>query len=435
MSYAPVDLIEVRAWNRAVGVVALDPGTGYYAFEYNNEWITKGQPLSPIHMPKQRGTFVFPQLTIQTYHRLPAMLSDALPDRFGNALVNAWMADNGIPTDRITPLDRLAYAADRSMGALTFRPPADRPQKDTTAIQLADLVTAARAMVSGEISASLEMHEALRQLIQVGTSAGGARAKAVIAYNPATDQIRPGQLEAPEGFEHWLIKLDGVGSNLGGDYDPFTSSQGYGQVEYAYYLMAQAAGIEMSECKLLPEGSRVHFMSRRFDRTADGTRIHMQSLCALAHLDFNLLGTHSYNQYLDIVNQLDLGRDALEQAFRRMVFNVVAVNRDDHTKNVAFLLPEDGDWQLAPAFDLTHSHNPNGKWTHHHQMSVNGKFDKIQLEDLLAIGDHYLVSSYKDVISEVINSVDQWKNFAELAGVDAQTTRRIASDHELHRPH
>lgn len=435
MNYAPVDLIEVRAWNRAVGVVALDPGTGYYAFEYNNEWITNGRPLSPIYMPKQRGTFVFPQLSIQTYHRLPAMVSDALPDRFGNALVDAWMADNGIPTDRITPLNRLAYAADRSMGALTFRPPAYQPQKDTTAIQLADLVTAARAMVSGEITSSPDMHEALRQLIQVGTSAGGARAKAVIAYNPATDQIRPGQLDTPEGFEHWLIKLDGVGSNLGRDYDPFTNSQGYGQVEYAYYLMAQMAGIQMSECKLLPEGSRVHFLSRRFDRTADGKRIHMQSLCALAHLDFNLLETHSYNQYLDIVNQLDLGRDALEQAFRRMVFNVVAVNRDDHTKNLAFLLPEGDDWQLAPAFDLTHSHNPNGRWTHRHQMSINGKFDKINLDDLLIIGDHYLVSSYKDVISEVVSSVDQWKNFAELAGVDAETTVRIAGDHVRHRPH
>jgi len=433
MSYAQVDLIEVRAWDRTVGIVALDPETEYYAFEYDDEWIAKGQPLSPIYMPKQRGTFVFPQLSIQTYLRLPAMLGDALPDRFGNALVDAWMADNGVPSDRITPLDRLAYAADRGMGALTFRPPADRPQKDTTAIQLADLVTAARAMVSGEITSSPNMHEALRQLIQVGTSAGGARAKAVIAYNPATDQIRPGHLDAPEGFEHWLIKLDGVDSDLGRDYDPFTTSHGYGQVEYAYYLMAVEAGVQMSECKLLLEGSRVHFLSRRFDRTADGHRLHMQSLCAIAHLDFNLLKTHSYNQYLDIVNQLDLGRDALEQAFRRMVFNVVAVNRDDHTKNLAFLLPEDGDWKLAPAFDMTHAHNPRGDWTRRHQMSINGKFDKISMDDLVTIGDHYQVRNYKKVIGEVQNAIDQWKNFADLAGVNDDTTSRIGDDHAKHK--
>lgn len=434
MSYAQVDLIEVRAWDRTVGILALDPGTGYYAFEYHNEWIANGQPLSPIYMPKRRGTFVFPELSPQTYHRLPAMLGDALPDRFGNALVDAWMAENGVTPDLITPLDRLAYAADRGMGALTFHPPADRPQKDTTAVQLADLVTAARAMVSGKITTSPALHEALRQLIQVGTSAGGARAKAVIAYNPTTGQIQSGQLDAPEGFEHWLIKLDGVSSDLGRDYDPFTNSQGYGRVEYAYYHMALAAEVQMSESQLILEGERAHFMSRRFDRAADGQRIHMQSLCGLAHLDFNMRDTHSYNQYLTTINHLELGRDALTQAFRRVVFNVAAVNRDDHTKNLAFLLPEDGDWQLAPAFDITHAHNPNGEWTQRHLMSVNGKFDKINMDDLLAVGDYYLIPGYKSVISEVLSAVDQWNSFAELAGVDAETTVRIAGDHAKHRP-
>lgn len=434
MSYTQVDLVEVRAWARTVGAVALDPGTGYYAFDYDTDWSTNGRPLSPLHLPNRRGTFVFPELSQQTYYRLPAMLADALPDRFGNALVDAWMAESGVAPDRITPLDRLAYAADRGMGALTFHPPADRPQKNSTAVQLADLVTAARAVVSGEITTSPTLHEALRQLIQVGTSAGGARAKAVIAYNPATGQIRSGQLDVPEGFEHWLIKLDGISSDLGRDYDPFTNSQGYGQVEYAYYLMALAAGVLMSESKLLPEGPRVHFLSRRFDRTADGKRVHMQSLCALAHLDFNLPDTHSYNQYLNTINQLELGRDALEQAFRRMVFNVAAVNRDDHTKNLAFLLPEHGDWQLAPAYDITHAHNPSGVWTRRHQMSVNGKFDKINMDDLWAVGDKYLVPGYKNVIGEVLSAVDQWSNFADLASVDGDTTRRIANDHARHRP-
>lgn len=434
MSYQQVDLVEVRAWARTVGAVALDPATGYYAFDYDNNWITNGRNLSPLHMPNQLGTFVFTQLSRQTYYRLPAMLADALPDKFGNALVDAWLADNGIPINRITPLDRLAYAADRSMGALTFHPPVNRDQEDTTAIQLADLVRAAREMVSGEITSAPALNALLRQLIQVGTSAGGARAKAVIAYNRATGQIRPGQLNAPDGFEHWLIKLDGINSDVGRDHDPFTSSQGYGRVEYAYYLMALEASIEMSESQLLPEGPRAHFLSRRFDRTLDGRRVHMQSLCGLAHLDFNLSDTHSYNQYLDTIIELGLGRDALAQAFRRIVFNVAAVNRDDHTKNLAFLLPEDGDWQLAPAFDVTHAYNPSGEWTQRHQMSVNGKFDKINLEDLLAVGDHYLIHGYKNVIGEVLQAIDRWPNFAGLSAVDDDTTRRIADDHARHRP-
>ncbi len=434
MSYQQVDLVEVRAWARTVGAVALDPATGYYAFDYDNDWITNGRKLSPLHMPNQLGTFVFTQLSRQTYYRLPAMLADALPDKFGNALVDAWLADNGIPINRITPLDRLAYAADRSMGALTFHPPVNRDQEDTTAIQLADLVRAAREMVSGEITSAPALNALLRQLIQVGTSAGGARAKAVIAYNRATGQIRPGQLNAPDGFEHWLIKLDGINSHVARDHDPFTSSQGYGRVEYAYYLMALEASIEMSESQLLPEGPRAHFLSRRFDRTLDGRRVHMQSLCGLAHLDFNLSDTHSYNQYLDTIIELGLGRDALAQAFRRIVFNVAAVNRDDHTKNLAFLLPEDGDWQLAPAFDVTHVHNPSGEWTQRHQMSVNGKFDKINLEDLLAVGDHYLIHGYKNVIGEVLQAIDRWPNFAGLSAVDDDTTRRIADDHARHRP-
>lgn len=434
MSYQQVDLVEVRAWARTVGAVALDSATGYYAFDYDNDWITSGRPLSPLNLPNQSGTFVFPQLSRQTYYRLPAMLADALPDKFGNALVEAWLADNGIPINQITPLDRLAYAADRSMGALTFHPPVSRTQEDATAIQLADLVRAAREMVSGEITSAPALNTLLRQLIQVGTSAGGARAKAVIAYNLATGQIRPGQLNAPDGFEHWLIKLDGTNSDIGRDHDPFTSGQGYGRVEYAYYLMALEAGIEMSESQLLPEGPRAHFLSRRFDRTLDGQRVHMQSLCGLAHLDFNLSDTHSYNQYLDTIIALGLDRDALAQAFRRIVFNVAAVNRDDHTKNLAFLLPEDGDWQLAPAFDVTHAHNPSGEWTQRHQMSVNGKFDKINLEDLLVVGDHYLIHGYKNVIGEVLHAIDLWPNVAGLAAVDGDTTRRIAEDHARHRP-
>lgn len=434
MSYEQVDLIEVHAWGHLVGAVALDPSTGFYAFEYDDNWIARGQSLAPLQMPNQRGVFIFTQLEPDTYLRLPAMLADALPDKFGNALVNAYLSDQGVPMEKITSLDRLAYAAERSMGALTFRPPVRNGGETSTAIQLADLVRAARSMVSGEIVTTPAIHEALRQLIQVGTSAGGARAKAVIAYNPTTGEIRSGQFDAPDGFEHWLVKLDGISVDPNREFDPLTGGTEYGRVEYAYYLMASRAGVEMSECKLLPEGSRTHFLTRRFDRTSKGERIHLQSLCALAHLDFNLTSTHSYSQYFETIRKLDLGREAVEQAFRRLVFNVAAVNRDDHTKNLAFLLSENGSWQLAPAYDVTRSHNSQSKWTQRHQMSVNGKFDGITMADLREVGDRHLVPNYANVIDEVFQAVDCWSDFASAAQVGKETTERIAMDIEKSRP-
>ena len=434
MSYQEIDLVEVRAWNRLVGAVALDQATGLYAFEYDDAWISTGKSLAPLHMPNQSGVFEFPELAPDTYYRLPAMLADALPDRFGNALVNAFLSDEGVPPEKITSLDRLAYASDRAMGALTFHPPLHEGVERSTAIQLADLVSAARSLVSGYITTTPTIHEALRQLIQVGTSAGGARAKAVIAYNPESGQIRSGQFDAPTGFEHWIVKLDGVTPDPLRELDPIVGGTDYGRVEYAYYLMATKAGIEMSECKLLPEGPRTHFLTRRFDRTNTGERIHLQSLCALAHLDFNLTSTHSYSQYFATIRDLGLGRDAIQEAFRRMVFNVAAVNRDDHTKNLAFLLPENGTWQLAPAYDVTHSHNSRSKWTQRHQMSVNGKFDAITLADLREVGDRQLVPDYENVIDGVLQAVDDWLECARDAGVNSAKAERVATDIEQNRP-
>ncbi len=432
MSYTPIDLVEVRAWGHTVGAIALDPATEFYAFEYDPEWIATGAPLSPLLMPNQAGTFVFPNLSPETFQRLPAMIADHLPDRFGNALVNAWMQDQGVGASEITPLDRLAYAADRSMGALEFRPPAGAPTEQATALQLADLVTAARSALSGDLAGAPK--DALNELIQVGASAGGARAKAVVAYNPTTGQIRSGQLDAPEGFQHWMIKLDGVGTDPTRENDPLAQGAGYGLIEYAYHLMATAAGLTMTDCKLLPEGPRVHFMTRRFDRLPDGGRIHMQSLCGLAGLDFNMAGAHSYAQYLDAIDQLGLDETAREQAFRRIVFNIAAMNRDDHTKNLAFLLPQHGRWQLAPAYDITHAHNPSGQWTGQHQMSLEGKRDDIGLDDLHRFADRFRVPGYRGVIDDVLHAVDHWPEFAHQAGVDTQTVAGISTDLADARP-
>ena len=441
MSYQPVDVVEVRAWGRRVGAVALDPATGWYAFAFDRDWIEGGVELAPLHMPLRPEPYEFPRLSRQTFYGLPALLADALPDAFGNALVDAWMAEQGIAGGAITPLDRLAYAADRAMGALEFRPPARPDDADVpTAVQLADLVLAARLSVRGEFASDETAHAALQQLIQVGTSAGGARAKAVVAFNPATFQVHSSYGDLPSGFEQWLIKLDGVsGTGMDGHGDGLGETAPYGRIEYAYRLMAGAAGLDMTPCQLLAEGPRRHFMTRRFDRGPGGERVHMISLCALAHLDYNLLATHSYDQYLQTATALGLDLDELAQAYRRMVFNVAAVNHDDHTKNFAFLRvgglrAEGGGWRLAPAFDVTHAYSPVSQWTSRHLMAVNGKFDGIGLDDLHAVGDRHDVPGYRRIVREVLAAVEGWPSFAAEAELDDDTINSIAADMDRFRP-
>ncbi len=436
MSYRPAVVVEVLAWRRTVGAVALDPESGWYAFAYTPEWMESGVELAPLHMPRRAEPYEFPQLSRATFYGLPALLADALPDAFGNALVDAWMAEQGVATSDIAPLDRLAYAAHRAMGALEFRPPARAEVEDPpTGVALADLVLAARQTVEGVFESDETAKAALTQLISVGTSAGGARAKAVVAYNPATSQVRSSFSAPAPGFEQWLIKLDGVGgAAMDGHSDRLGESAPYGRIEYAYSAMAEVAGLEMTECRLLAEGPRRHFMTRRFDRGPDGERIHVISLCALAHLDFNLTGVHSYDQYLQAAEALGLDRSALAEAYRRMVFNVFAVNHDDHTKNVAFLRRADGPWELSPAYDVTHAYNPESMWTRRHLMSVNGKFEGIRLADLYAVGERHQVPGYRAIVRDVAAAVESWEQFAEASEVGPDVAKSIADDMERFRP-
>lgn len=412
--YKSVDAVEVKAWGKRVGAVALEPTRNYYAFAYDPAWVKTGIELAPLAMPlsEATGPFLFPSLPEATFKRLPALLADALPDDFGNALIDAWMAERGLRKEAVTPLDRLAYMGRRGMGALTFGPLRGPNPSKPTAVRMTKLVDAARMAVSGNFGNDDHAAAALKQIIQVGTSAGGARAKATIAWNPQTEEVRTGQFDIPEGFEAWLLKFDGMGTD-----NELGPSKSYGRIEYAYYLMAKAARINMSECRLLQENGRAHFMTKRFDR--DGNqRHHMQTLCAISHLDFKQVGTHSYNQLFQAAKALKLGRLAMVQTLRRMVFNVLAVNNDDHTKNFSFLLREGSAWELAPAYDITHAFKPDSEWVKEHQMSVNGKFDKITLTDARVVAERFeLLADFGTVIAEVKAAVERWDEFARVAGV------------------
>lgn len=426
--YRPVHVVEVFIWGKAVGAVALDPKLGYYAFEYQPAFRESGVDLAPITMPLGSATepFIFPDLAELTYRRLPGMLADALPDDFGSALIDAWMAQQGVNKSQITSLDRLAYMAKRGTGALEFKP-ARGPghSKSTTAIELAALVEGARRAVQGEIDTDEHARAALAQIIQVGTSAGGARAKAVIAWNPKTHEIRTGQFDVEPGFEHWLIKFDGVGTD-----ERLGVSQDYGRIEYAYYLMAKAAGIEMSESRLLEEHDRAHFMTKRFDR--DGNKKHhLQTLCGLAHLDYRQRATHDASQLFMTINRLGIGYSGVEQAFRRVAFNIMAANCDDHTKNVSFLLRERGRWELAPAYDVTHAYNPKGEWTYQHLISVNGKFADITWADLIVVADNFGIGTAAKVVTEVKHAVSSWPDFAKQAKVSQSEIARVRQHHVL----
>jgi serine/threonine-protein kinase HipA len=426
--YRPVDRIEVWLWGQFVGACALDPALGFYVFAYDRNFAQLGIEPSPLWMPVNRDErpWVFPTLPVDTYKRLPAMLADALPDDFGNALIDRWLGERGISREQITPLDRLAYMGRRGMGALELKPARGPATRKPTAIELGELVGAARQALHGTWTADDDTRSALRAIIEVGTSAGGARAKAVVAWNAATNAMCSGQMDAPPGFEHWLLKFDGVGADR-----ELGVSREYGRIEFAYHLMARAAGITMTDCRLLEESGRAHFMTKRFDREGAAVRHHVQTLCAIDHLDFRRRGTNSYAQLFLAMQRLRLPRADLLEAFRRMTFAVMARNCDDHTKNVAFLLRQGQPWRLAPAYDVTFAHNPQGEWTSQHLMSVNGRFRDHQAADLLAEADRFGLGEGKAILRQVRTAVARWREFAQGAGVGAEITDAIARQHQL----
>jgi serine/threonine-protein kinase HipA len=349
-----------------------------------------------------------------------------LPDDFGNALIDAWMAMHGVEKNAVSTLDRLAYMGKRGMGALEFQPARGSHRESAAPIAMKSLVEEARRLVQGTLSADHDAQAALANIIKMGTSAGGARAKAVIAWNPITDEVRSGQFEAAAGFEHWLLKFDGVGRDR-----ELGTSADYGRIEYAYYRMALAAGLIMSPCRLLEENHRAHFMTKRFDReVVEGQtrKHHLQSLCAMQQLDFKQRATHAYTQLFMTVARLNLGDDAFSQVFLRMAFNVMARNCDDHTKNFSFRLKQGEKWELAPAYDVTHAYNPHGEWTHQHLMSVNGRFGEIRQEDLLEEADRFGVRRPQSLLADIRAALDSWPAFVKEAGLGLPTQDRIAAN-------
>jgi serine/threonine-protein kinase HipA len=368
-------------------------------------------------------------LSFETYKGLPGLLADALPDKFGNAIINQWLAGQGRTPESFSPVERLCYTGKRGMGALEFRPVINVKIETSVPVEVQALTELAQAVVDkrSQLQSDLlgDPSDAMLNIIRVGTSAGGNRPKAVIALNDKTGKVRSGQVAAPKGYDYWILKFDGVRDTSLGDL------AGYGRIEYAYSLMAKAAGITMTECRLLEEGDHAHFMTRRFDRSGGNEKLHVQSLCAMAHFDFNTLGAHSYEEAFRIMRELRLPYKDAEQQYRRMVFNVVARNQDDHTKNIAFIMDKRGQWGLAPAFDVIYAYNPDGPWTYQHQMSIHGKRDGFTIADLLAVGKEMNIKSSLPIIKTVIESVSQWPRFASEAGVENRQIEAIGKVHRL----
>ena len=412
----------INIWKTRVGAIAWDLDTGLASFEFEHSFLTKAWDLSPLKMPIAVAAgkiFSFPELrNTTTFRGLPGLLADVLPDKYGNSLINAWLSRNGRPTDSMNPVELLCFIGKRGMGALEFEPIVPNANNAATKIELDSLINIAQEILSGRqdfnTNVSANEAKALNDILKIGSSAGGARAKAVIAFNPETKEVFSGQAEAPKGFTHWLLKFDGVTDEQLG------TSSGYGRVEMAYHLMAKEAGIEMTECRLLEENGRAHFMTRRFDREADNSKLHIQSFCALAHYDFNEVTSFSYEQLFETMRRMLLPYTDAEQLYRRMVFNVMARNCDDHTKNFSFSMDKTGQWKLAPAFDVCHAYRPGSTWVSQHSLSINGKRQNITRNDLLAVAKNMNIKKPTAIIQQVHTVVSRWKDFAAETNVGVE---------------
>jgi len=427
-----VTVAKVNLWGQLVGAVAWQEEEGYASFEFDPSFLKQGLDLAPVTMPlstisQGSGIFNFPVIPKETYYGLPGFLADSLPDRFGNRLIDIWLATQGRTPESMNPVERLCYVGNRGMGALEFEPMIKRGKNTPQPLEIDDLVRLAKDALGQKEGLSADLSKdagkALQEILLVGTSAGGARAKAIIAYNEETGKVVSGQLLAPKGFSHWIIKLDGVTNDMLGD------PKGYGRIEYAYYRMAVDCGINISKSRLLLEEGRAHFMTKRFDRIENNQKLYMQTLCGLCHFDYNSPGAYAYEQAFQTMRQLRLSYTDAEQLYTRMVFNVISRNMDDHTKNIAFLMNKQGVWSFAPAYDLSYAFNPANKWLARHQMTINGKREDITRNDLLSVGKQMNIKKDKEIIERVRSVIDRWSYYAAEAGIPPNQTNAIGSVH------
>jgi serine/threonine-protein kinase HipA len=414
---------EVWLWDKLVGAVLWDEAEQLAGFEFDSGFLRTGWDISPITMPLSQGKklHAFPEIRrgrndgFDTFRGLPGLLADMLPDKYGNQLINAWLVQNGRPTDSLNPVELLCFIGKRGVGALEIKPSLRSDAGAATNLEIDSLVGIANKILNFredfQTDISKEEEVALADILKIGTSAGGARAKAVIAFNPETGEVKSGQVEVPAGFSHWLIKFDGVTDSQ------FGASVGYGRVEMAYYLMALEAGVQMNECRILEENGRAHFITKRFDRTAEG-KVHMQSLCGLRHFDFNQVGMYSYEQVFETMRMLRLSYPEAEQMFIRMVFNVLSRNCDDHTKNFAFLMDKSGKWTLSPAYDICFAYRPGSLWVSSQSLQVNGKRERITDTDFLELARKMNIKKPEEKIEQVKVAIRRWKEFAEEVKVD-----------------
>lgn len=419
----------VNLWGTLIGAVTWLEDREIGVFQYSPDFLRSGIELAPISMPLAEFPYEFPALARNTFKGLPGLLADSLPDKYGNAIIDAWLASQGRTAADFHPVERLCYVGRRGMGALEFEPATLGPSSSKRAIEVTRLVDLANQILDeraslGGVFSSDDDRESINDILRVGTSAGGARAKAVLAWNPETNEFRSGQVDVGPGFEHWLMKFDGVSSTRDSE---IATPLGYGRIEYAYHLMALEAGVEMTPCRLHQEGGRSHFMTRRFDRTAWGGKLHLQSLGALAHFDYRQPASYSYEQAIQVIQRLGLSRKDAEQQVLRAFFNVVGRNCDDHVKNIAFLMNRRGEWSLSPAFDVTYAWNPTGEWTSRHQMSINGKREGFEREDLLALASTAGIkrAGASQMLDRVIEAVRRWPDFAGEAEVPDRRIKEI----------
>jgi len=425
--------IKIKLWGNTVGAVAWDLQRNHGVIEFSNDFVKLGFDLAPLTMPHEdllRGQriFAFPALNIETFEGLPGLLADALPDAFGNTVLRGWLRSQNRDSESLTPLEKLSYIGKRAMGALEFEPETEtsEPEEKIEVARLLDLtnkVLEEKNRITLNLSADEE--SAMANLIRVGSSAGGQRPKAIIGYHPETKELRSGQITLPEGFQYYLLKFDGVQEGSLGN------PKGYGRLELAYHHMALACDIHMQPCSLLEENGRAHFMTLRFDRNPAGEKIHMQTLCAISHFDFNMAGGYSYEDAFEEMRALSLPYPDMDQLYKRMVFNVVARNQDDHTKNIAFLMDKTGEWRLSPAYDLTWNYNPLGDWTNAHQMSINRKRDDFTINDLLEVAHNQGIKNPAEIIERTVDTVSRWKDFARETGVRKDMTEAAQKTHRL----